>query len=131
MRLDGIRLICATQGKEGSVDVVWKPLSIHADEFNPLTTEIVDRRRALAKQFGGTLPTNALEFDGRTQYVTVPSIKYDGSHPITLETYVTHDRLNGCVVEDTQRSGMALGVPGRQYNTHVWNGKKLQRRHVD
>jgi hypothetical protein len=122
VQLDGIRLICATQKEEGSVNVVWKHVSIHAEEFDPLTSEAIALRRLLTNQLTGTLPSSSLEFDGRSQYVTVPSIKYDGSFPITLEAYVTLDRLNGSVIGDTQQSGIGLGVPGRRYKMQAWDG---------
>lgn len=119
---EGIRLHTQVAGP-GSCGVVWTKVAISATEIIDLAAD--SRAKTIAKlqqQLTGKLPSNALEFDGRTQFVTVPSIKYDGSHPITLEAYVTHDRLGSIVVGDTQRSGLAIGVPSEQYNMHAWNG---------
>lgn len=120
---EGIRIQTQIAGL-GSGSVVWTQLNIHAAEIIDLPSE--ERLQiiaALQQQLTGDLPMHALEFDGVTNYVTVPSIVYDGSHPITLETYVTHDRFGSVVIGDTQQSGLALGVPGTRYNMHAWNGK--------
>ena len=119
---EGIRIQTQIAGL-GSGSVVWTQLNIHAAEIIDLPSE--ERLQiiaALQQQLTGDLPMHALEFDGVTNYVTVPSIVYDGSHPITLETYVTHDRFGSVVIGDTQQSGLALGVPGTRYNMHAWNG---------
>jgi len=49
----------------------------------------------------------ALEFNGKDSYVDLPTVRYDGSHPITLETtIVPYKNLEGamlsvtCEVED-------------------------------
>ncbi len=122
VRPDGIHIQSHIYGP-GASSVTWTKVTIRAEE-------IVDSAAAaraqtivgLQKQLTGDLPSSALEFDGRTQFVSIPSIRYDGSHPITLETYVTHDNFNSIVVGDTQKSGLAIGVPSKQYNMHAWNG---------
>ena len=119
---EGIRIQTQIAGL-GSSTVVWTQLNIRAAEIVDLPSEeprqIID---SLQQQLTGDLPKHALEFDGATNYVTVPSIVYDGSHPITLESYVTHDRFGSVVIGDTQQSGLALGVPSTRYNMHAWNG---------
>ena len=122
VRLGGIRLGSATHDEEGLVDVVWKQLTVHADEINPLTPQAAALLQLLANQLTGKLSPNALEFDGRTQYVTIPSIRYDGSHPITLEAFATPDGSRAIVIGDTEQSGIDLGIPGENYTMHAWNG---------
>jgi hypothetical protein len=118
-----IRLLVHTGGAGRETEVLWKHLSIRADEINPLTAKNVALRQALVNQLTGKLPTSALEFDGRSQYVTIPSIHYDGSHPITMEVFVTPDKLQHVVMGDTQRSGVDLGFPGQKCNLNAWNGE--------
>jgi serine/threonine protein kinase len=49
-------------------------------------------------QVGAALPNvpsdYALQFDG-TNYVEVPSFRYDGTHPVTVEAWVTPNRIAG------------------------------------
>jgi tRNA A-37 threonylcarbamoyl transferase component Bud32 len=55
---------------------------------------------------------HALEFDGKRSHVQIPSLKYDGSHPITLEAYVRLRRadVDQNVVGDHCATGIALKV---------------------
>ena len=43
---------------------------------------------AVAKTAGVALEDYALEFDGKTSGVHIPTLNYDGSHPITIEAWV-------------------------------------------
>jgi hypothetical protein len=119
---EGINLRTLVYGL-GASSVVWTKLSIRATEIINLPSEdpaeTIDQLR---QQLTGNLPDNALQFDGATQYVSVPSVRYDGSHPITLEAWVTHESFGSVALGDTQQSGVALGVPGNRYNMHAWNG---------
>ncbi|QDV45676.1 Serine/threonine-protein kinase PrkC [Stieleria neptunia] len=56
-----------------------------------------------------TLQT-ALEFNGVDSYVSIPSFRYDGSFPITVEALVTPlgNVVDGHLVSNTQRSGFSL-----------------------
>ena len=103
-----IRLMVHTGGAGRETEVLWKQLSIRADEINPLTSKTAVLRQALMNQLTAKLPSSALEFDGRSQHVTIPSIRYDGSHPITMEVFVTPDKLQHVVMGDTQQSGVDL-----------------------
>lgn len=51
-----------------------------------------------------------LRFDGQDDWIDIPSLQYDGSHPITLEAWVRLDRLDyGCVVAGFGPRPVALG----------------------
>ena len=107
--------------------VMWRNIKIRAHGISESKPETVSADpkmllAALATQLTGDLPKHALEFDG-SNYVTVPSFVYDGTYPITLEAYVTHDQFGSVVVGDTQQSGLALGVPSKKYNMHAWIGQ--------
>jgi len=119
---EGLRLHTQTAGP-GACRAVWTHVAIRAEEIvDPAAESRKQILSSLERQLTGELPDSVLEFDGRTQYVSVPSIRYDGSYPVTLEAYVTHDRLRSVVIGDTQQSGFALGVPSTNYNMHAWNG---------
>ena len=117
-----VRLMLHTGGARRQSEVLLKQFSVHAEKIAPNPAEPPATIEALGKQLNGTPPTHALDFDGRTQYVTIPSISYDGSHPITLEAFVTPDNLGGVVLGDTQQAGIALQVRQQKYNIHSWNG---------
>ena len=119
---EGIHLRTQVAGP-GSCSVVWTKVRIRATEIIDLAAEA--RTQAIAElqqQLTGDLPASALQFDGRTQYVTIPSIRYDGSHPITLEAFATPDRSRAIVIGDTEQSGVDLGIPDENYTMHAWNG---------
>jgi hypothetical protein len=118
-----VRLMVHTGGAGRETLVLLKHFRIHAEEINALTEADTVVIGQLTSQLTGDLPAVAMEFDGKTQYVTIPSIRYDGSHPITLEVFATPDNLQGIVIGDTQRSGVDLGITGQRYNFHAWNGK--------
>lgn len=117
-----IRLMLHTGGAGRNSTVLLKELRVRAEEIDPIPPDASPVLEALKKQLTGEVPGHALEFDGRTQYVTIPSIRYDGSHPITLEAFVTPDDVRGVVVGDTQQSGIALGILNQKFNIHAWNG---------
>lgn len=57
-------------------------------------------------------PLHALAFDGKASHVAVPSLRYDGKHPITLEAVVMpypDGRLQE-VICNYERSGLGLGI---------------------
>ena len=114
----GIEMMTRVLGP-GTVKVVWTKFKIRATEVVDLAEQEIVK---LQKQLTGDLPATGLEFDGRTQYVTVPSLEYDGSHPITLEAYITPDNGRGIAVGDNLRAGIGIGVLARRYRIHTWNG---------
>ena len=68
---------------------------------------------------------HALEFDGKTSYVQMPTLKFDGSHPITLEAYVTPRRadVDQNIVGDHHGTGIALKIhPRGSWNVAVGRG---------
>jgi hypothetical protein len=117
-----VRLMFHTGGAGRQSEALLKQLSVHAEKIAPNPSDPPAHLEALGKQLADDPPAHALEFDGRTQYVTIPSIRYDGSHPITLEAFVTPDNLGGVVLGDTQQSGIGLQVRQQKYNIHAWNG---------
>jgi hypothetical protein len=118
-----IRCLFHTGGNGRQSEVLLKRFHLQAEKIDPNPSEPSPNLPLLGSQLTGETPSHALEFDGRTQYVSIPSIRYDGSHPITLEAFVTPDNLGGVVVGDTQQSGIGLQVNTRKYNLHAWNGK--------
>src|SRR5262245_15743550 len=56
----------------------------------------------------------ALEFNGKDSYVDLPTLRYDGSHPLTLEaTIVLHlHQGEATIIGDTQAAGVTLNFPG-------------------
>ena len=117
-----LRLLLHTGGDGRQSQVLLKQLQVHAEKIDPNPSGPPASLQLLGKQLTDEPPAHALEFDGRTQYVTIPSIRYDGSHPITLEAFVTPDNLGGVVLGDTQQSGIGLQVRQQKYNIHTWNG---------
>lgn len=55
---------------------------------------------------------NGLYFDGFNDHVLVPTWKYAGDHPLTVETWVTPEMLSrkGGIVSTSELSGFNLGV---------------------
>ena len=54
----------------------------------------------------------ALTFDGKRNWIDIPTLKFDGSHPITLEAHVTLDADSGDrnIIGDHWGKGIALKV---------------------
>jgi len=75
----------------------------------------------------------ALVFDGHDSYVTVPSFRYDGSHPITVEAIASHDMEDGeaGVVADTEFAGVAIDFTDGYWQFIVWNGRTYIRAEAD
>ena len=121
--MGNVRLQLHTGGAERTSEVLLKHLRIRAEKIDPVAPDTPTILEELAKQLTGELPSSALEFDGKSQYVTIPSIRYDGSHPITLEAYATLDDFGNVIIGDTQRSGVGLGIWGKDYTMHAWNGR--------
>ena len=131
IRTGNARLMLRTGVAGQTSEVLLKRLRIAADK---ITTADIDSGmviQALHRQLVGQLPQGGLQFDGRSQYVSIPSIRYDGSHPITLEAYITPDAFRNVAVGDTQQSGIGLGIPSQRYNMHAWNGTKYDRAVAD
>lgn len=59
----------------------------------------------------------ALEFDGWDDFVDVPSLKYDGSHPLTIEAYVTPQEL-GVSPAVASMGGIVLNI---NHERKLWN----------
>lgn len=124
---DGIQIRCEAFGP-WSCQVIWTRVAIRADEIVDTAQENRDQTIAdLKRQLTGDVPANALEFNGRNQYVTIPSLKYGGTHPITLEAFVTTDRPFGIVIGDTEKSGLDLVVSSSHYAMQTWNGRGYAR----
>ena len=53
-----------------------------------------------------------LHFDGVNDHIQIPSLRYDGSTPITLESWVTpsNDARQQAIIADTSNAGIALEV---------------------
>lgn len=129
VRMNGLWLFTQVGGV-GEASVVWKNISVHADQISPHPAKVAARRKAivkrLARQLTGPLPKMALEFDGRTSHVRIPTLNYDGSYPITYEAFATPDALNNSIIiGDTQASGAGLAV-NDAYNFHAWDGQTYQ-----
>lgn len=84
---------------------------------------------AVAQEKPATEETNAsymLEFSG-DDYVLIPKLRYDGTHPITLEAWVTAHRPNrgarSCVIGNVQHSGLAIHFRGGSWLFHVNDGR--------
>ena len=120
---NNIRLILHTGGAGRQSELRLRQFEARAERISPNPSEAPAGVEAFSKQLTAEPPASGLEFDGRTQYVTVPSIRYDGSHPITLEAFVTPDDFGGVVLGDTQQSGIGLATNNRKFNVHAWNGK--------
>lgn len=114
---------------ERLTSVVWKSLTVRANRLTgPEKSPIF---KALEKQLTGEVPSTALDFDGRTQHVTIPSIRYDGSHPITLEAFVTPDELRNTIIGDTQAAGIALNIARQTYTLIASYGANYGRAKAD
>lgn len=123
-----IRLQLHTGGGGRQSSALLKDLRAYAEKIDPSPADGSPVLEALTRQLTGEQPKHALEFDGLTQHVTVPSIRYDGSHPITLEAFVTPDQTKNCIMANTQRAGVGLSINGRDgYNIHAWNRTNYDR----
>ena len=68
-----------------------------------------------AGPFGAGRDNYALDFDGKSSYVDIPTLTYDGTHPITLEATVTPAEVkNSAILTDTQYGGVGLNLGGGQ-----------------
>ena len=124
--MNGLKLLTQTGGI-GRTSVVWKRVTILADQITPDPTE--HRRTtvaAFARQLKGPWPESAVEFDGGKAHVVIPTLNYDGSYAITYEAFVTPDVLENVFIADTQRSGAGFGVRKTGYTLHAWNGSAYQ-----
>ena len=64
------------------------------------------------KNVAAAAPDFALEFDGKTRYVTTP-IRYDGSHPLTVEALVVqrqNDDGTHYIIGDSESGGIHLMI---------------------
>ncbi|WP_417851257.1 LamG-like jellyroll fold domain-containing protein [Thalassoglobus sp.] len=51
-----------------------------------------------------------LDFDGKDDWVTIPTLEFDGSHPITLEAYVRLRRTDGTTGIVSNQNGGGIGI---------------------
>jgi WD40 repeat protein/poly(3-hydroxybutyrate) depolymerase len=86
--------------------------------WNPTTGETV---RTIQGEPRSPAPSDALEFDGRSNYVTVPNWTFQGKHPLTVEAWVTFKRPlttphQEHVLGDAEQSGLAIVSKNRFAN---------------
>jgi len=64
----------------------------------------------------------ALGFDGKSSHVVVPSLKYDGTHPITFEAWLVASKAKtGYVISNNQGAGIRLSLQGfAEYQYAQW-----------
>ena len=71
-----------------------------------------------------------LKFSGKA-YVQIPKLRYDGSHPITMEAIVTpnasHSSKATCVVGDLQRAGVGIHFKNGKFRFYVNDGRKKSK----
>jgi serine/threonine protein kinase/Tol biopolymer transport system component len=62
------------------------------------------------EESGGDHKDAALRFNGRNSYVEIPSFRFDGSHPLTVEALVRIGKANteADIISCTEQSGFAL-----------------------
>ena len=82
-----------------------------------------DEQKAAAKRSEGY----SLEFSGE-QDVLIPKLRYDGSHPITLEAIVTPQpqdpkSVRSAVVANLQLAGVGIHLSGGRWLFHVNEGR--------
>ena len=121
---NGVQLV-AKAGPLSSTKVVWKEVSVQAERLLGPNSDVLMR---WARQLTGTLPPSGLEFDGRTSYVRIPSLTYDGSHAMTIEAFMTPDAFRSVAVGDTQYGGIGLGIPATRYNIHIHSDQGYRAR---
>jgi len=111
-----------TTGKPAPV----KPAPVKPTPPEPAPPKPAPPETAARKNF-------ALSFNGRDNHVSISGLRYDGSHPLTLEAYVTPlsenpDDLPGVphllgtsnsVVSDMQSGGVNLRVTNRAFQIEV------------
>lgn len=73
-----------------------------------------------------------LEFGGKDSCVIIPKLRYDGSHPITLEALVTpmardDNPTRSCVVGNVELSGLAIHYKSSAWLFHVNDGREANR----
>ena len=109
-RLDGFRVQLLDENRK----LIWK----QTPRGPPTAKDITEFLSMLT----GDLPEHALEFDGNTAHVAVPTLQYDGSHPITIEAVMMSGQNRGVAVADTQQAGVGLSTGDHSFNFHAWNG---------
>lgn len=77
----------------------------------------------------------SLEFSGKGSCVTIPELRYDGSHPITLEALVIPHRRDDspprtCVLGNVELSGLAIHYRPDEWLFHVNDGREKNRGYV-
>ncbi|MDX1947946.1 MAG: LamG-like jellyroll fold domain-containing protein [Pirellulaceae bacterium] len=70
---------------------------------------------------------HSLEFDGIDDYVTIPSWKYPGDHPMTVEAWLTPDNLNKHMqfLTDGEQGGFALSIDKGLWSFSVRDGEEF------
>ena len=58
------------------------------------TTPDLNSARSGTARHAGRTTDFALEFNGKDSYVDLPTLRYDGSHPITLEATIVPFQTN-------------------------------------
>jgi formylglycine-generating enzyme required for sulfatase activity/serine/threonine protein kinase len=77
----------------------------------PSTTTVVGSGATAGLPSSARSDGFALEFNGKDSYVTLPTLRYDGSHPVTLEATIVPygNQSRGDVIGD--RGTISLGFP--------------------
>ena len=123
-----VRLSLEASGRDTVMPLRALSLSAHAENIHPLEADIVEALQAFEKQLTQESPEYALDFDGDRSYVSIPTLLYDSSHPLTYEVFATPRQKGGIVIGNGQfvrtPGGSGIAVQAR-YNAHWWNGNNF------
>ncbi len=73
--------------------------------------------------------SHMLEFSGRQAHLVIPKLRYDGSHPITIEATVM-SLYRGSIIGDFNGSGLGLDVAEGYCSFHVNDGRATDNGYV-
>jgi hypothetical protein len=97
-----VRLSLEASGRDTVMPLRALSLSAHAENIHPLEADIVEALQAFEKQLTQESPEYALDFDGDRSYVSIPTLLYDSSHPLTYEVFATPRQKGGIVIGNGQ-----------------------------
>ena len=75
---------------------------------------------------------HAIDFNGQDQYAAIRKLRYDGSHPITIEVIVNPRSLKqSTVVADFEQAGVGIHVNSGGWRFNVWTDGEYRRAFSD
>jgi hypothetical protein len=79
--------------EEGMASIIRPKFAASLQDYESLRNEVLGLRRAEPEH--GENPNHELQFNGVTSYVELPTLRYAGENPFTIEAIVSPDPIPG------------------------------------